>query len=284
MLSRLAIALLLVLPCAGQEDIHLELKTHDGRSTYRIGEVVPIDLWFSSTVEGKYTIFSATSDRSGRGNHEEFIVEPKSWWQDPLDLYFRAASFIGGGLSGIPSLSPRPIAVGLDLNEWVRFDVPGDYTVGVRSRRVHSVPPIIVASNPLSLTIVPATTEWQRVTLRKAVDTLTTLHCWNLTQPPASECGLAMRILRFLGTDDAAREMALHAGNPYYSMGLAGSPARQAGLIEMEKLLRDPDFPVDDRFLLTLSILALPPGPGPRHAERYEIEQTYRRELAARHK
>lgn len=288
MLARLAIALLLVLPCAGQDDIRLELKTRDGRSTYRIGEVVPLDLWFSSTVAGKYSIFSATSDRTGRGNHDEFIVEPKSWWQDPLDLYFRVATFIGGGLSGIPSLSPRPIAVGVDLNEWVRCEVPGDYTVRVRSHRAHLTLPAhgeqVVVSSPLSLTIVPATAEWQQATLRKAVDTLTKLHCWDLVYPPANECGSAMRTLRFLGTDDAAREMALHAGNLYYSLGLAGSPARAAGLAEMEKLLRDPGFPVDDRFLFTMSILVLPPGPGPRGAERYEIEQVYRRELAARRK
>jgi hypothetical protein len=45
-------------------------------------------------------------------------------------------------------------------------------------------------------------------------------------------------------------------------LGLAGSPAREAALDEMNKLLRDSVIAVDGRIKLLMSVLATPNGPG----------------------
>ena len=80
----------------------------------------------------------------------------------------------------------------------------------------------------------------------------------------------ARKGLRYLGSEEAARELAKrlrgdddHADRDYM-FGLVGSPHRDAGVEQMKELLQDPEFPVCDLFLTTLSILPLdakePPG------------------------
>lgn len=139
-----------------------------------------------------------------------------------------------------------------------------------------------LTSNELELTIVDATPEWQEETLEWAVGTIAKVAPLYNEPSDSAKIGEAMRALRFLDTPAAARELAHRASNPYLSLGLVGSPERAAGLEEMKKMLRDPLAPIDDRFLVTMSVLALLDGLGDRYAERWEIEQGFRQELAAR--
>ncbi len=68
-------------------------------------------------------INSASYDRSGRMNYEQFIVEPKDATRDPLYLYFNAITFfVGGGLSSYDFLTASPKIIHLNLNEWISFD------------------------------------------------------------------------------------------------------------------------------------------------------------------
>ena len=118
-------ACLAVLPALAQvsdpKDLQFNVSVKGGQTTFRIGEVVPLELSFSSSVEKKYQVDMARYDRSGRLNIESFAVEPSSSWSDPLKRYFNAFSgFMGGGLRGINTLSPKPDLIELQLNEWVR--------------------------------------------------------------------------------------------------------------------------------------------------------------------
>jgi hypothetical protein len=98
--------------------------------------VIPLELSFTSPTEKKYQLDLATYDRSGRLGEETFAIKPESGWVDPLYLYFHAyQGFIGGGLRGFEVLSSKPTLVPLELNEWVRFETPGQYRVTVTSTR-----------------------------------------------------------------------------------------------------------------------------------------------------
>ena len=62
--------------------------------------------------------------------------------------------------------------IAADLNEWIRFDQPGEYRVTVRSRRVRMpgmATPVALVSNELALTITAASPEWQKQTFDQAV-------------------------------------------------------------------------------------------------------------------
>jgi hypothetical protein len=65
-----------------------------------------------------------------------------------------------------------------------------------------------------------------------------------------------------------------------FQAGLIGSPARSVAMEEMEKLLGEPDFPVTDRFLDTMSVLALPEEEvDDLPAQREKAEAPFRQQL-----
>jgi hypothetical protein len=119
------------------EQAALVISTAGRRTTYQIGERIPIDLSFTGPDTKQFEITMASYDRSGRMSYEQFEVEPSSGWSDPLAVYFGSqAGFIGGGLSSLGVLSPTPTVMHLNLNEWIRFEQPGNYTVVDTSHRV----------------------------------------------------------------------------------------------------------------------------------------------------
>jgi hypothetical protein len=253
-------------------DITFQVATRNNQARFRIGEVINLELRFSSTTARKYHLDTASYDRSGRMGIEQFDVSPATGWTDPLAVYFHAfAGFMGGGLRGTKDLSAQPEVIELQLNEWVRFDQPGRYRVTIDSGRIFTgglgtpVPPIRVKSNPIDIEIVPADPQWERQTLRAAVEALEGKSIPPSAVPVAPTVQRdALKMLRYLGTPAAAVDLAERLGDNDTSgdlaFGLIGSPAHNAALHEMERLLDDSDFPVQSRFLTALSVVALDPG------------------------
>lgn len=94
----------------------------------------------------------------------------------------------------------------------------------------------------------------------------------------------AVKTLRYLGTPEAAREMVQRIrGNAWdwdFMFGVIGSPAVSDGVAEMERLFRDPAFPVTNLFITTLSVSAVESRNRPvSPSERTSIEARYREEL-----
>jgi hypothetical protein len=197
-----------------------------------------------------------------------------------------AVSVIGGTVS----LSRKPIILNLTLNDSVRFKDPGKYQITIESGRVGTANPkrlLTLNSNRLPLTIVPAAPQWQEETLRNAVTVLdATASTLDLTSEQYTARWQAIDILRYLGTSAAARELArqlksedltFHHG---FLSGLVQSPSRDAVLKEMEGLLADRDFPVDDHFLCAMSSVAVGPDrTDQRAADQKTLEARFRDEL-----
>lgn len=188
--------------------------------------------------------------------YERFVVEPEDSTEDPLHAYFKSVpTFFSGGLTNFESLSEKPIVIHLDLNEWVRFDKPGNYLVTVLSTPAGDTQVgtyehgtrTEIRSNTIELEILAPDPAWQRAELQKILVELS--HppptYMALTPQPGS---LALRRLRYLVSPDATRELARHLmgeelGAEWNNMfGLIGSPNRVIGLEEMKKLLVDTGF------------------------------------------
>jgi hypothetical protein len=254
-------------------DVRLQLQTDSGKTKFQIGEMIPLKLSFTSSSHQKYQINMATYDRSGRMNYEAFLVEPGAGWSDPLRAYFAYGGYIGGGGTTFRFLSSEPTVLPLVLNEWVRFDRPGKYSVSVVSHRITDVAKDApypqtttdLISNRLELTIVPASATWQNATLKQAVAALDSTRASDSAPRPAAgeikDTQTALTVLRHLGTPGAAKELAqrLRGDNSttdYYCMfGLVGSPAHEAALAEMHRLVDSPDHPVSSTFLYCLRVL-----------------------------
>ena len=255
-----------------------QLRISTSSAKFYLGEVIPLDLAFSSAIPKRYQINLARYDRSGRMGYERFIVEPKEATRDPLYLYFNSiAAFMGGGLTNFEFLSSSPTMFRLSLNEWVSFDRPGTYRIQVVSHRVgdsaNSSQPwgegVELKSNWLELKIVAADPSWQQQTLagiRQALDAGKPLNP-NVPDEPKRT---ALTRLRYLGTEEAARELARRLrgedNNADFEcvFGLIGSPRRDVGLDEMNRLFENPEFPVSQMLLTTMSILRLNPADPPQ--------------------
>jgi hypothetical protein len=249
--------------------LHLSVS----RTECRCGEVIPLDLTFTSTTPDRYQINLAQYDRSGRMSYERLLLDPKEGTSDPLQLYFNSAwGFLGGGLTGFKFLSTSPTTIHLDLNEWVRVDRPGTYRLTVVSHRVNDTRAgdkpysgaIELKSNPIELQIIAADAVWQELQFNRIREALSQSRPsgGNVQNDPEQA---ALRALRYLGSEEAARELAKRLrGEDNRTdwdcmFGLIGSPHREAGLEEMNRLLDEPEFPVSDLFLTTMSILPLDP-------------------------
>lgn len=117
--------LLLVAQLAASAPVTLTVRVVEGRRQFRPGEIIPIELEFSSPIPERFAVDGATYDRSGRLTIDEFHVAPLDAITNPmLDYFASVGGYIGGGLRGIGVLGGQPFVVKLDLNDWFRFDRP----------------------------------------------------------------------------------------------------------------------------------------------------------------
>jgi hypothetical protein len=252
-------------PPVGQSaaPITLTLRLADGRTEFRPGEVITLELEFASAVPKRFTVDGATYDRSGRLTIDEFTIDRIDDVSDPmLDYFASIGGYVGGGIRGTGVLGEQLFTIRLDLNEWFRFDKPGAYTLSVKSRRVtdesvtpHSV--LTVESNAISFVILPRDTDWEAAELDRARSILAVK-----SPPPGARPGC--RMMRYLGTDAAAAEMIRHYGRDTndgcdfeYMAGLFSAPNRAAVVLMMEEGLRAPDRPITRSYLRTQATLSV---------------------------
>ena len=127
-------------------------------------------------------------------------------------------SVAGGGLSGEIDLDTF-VDIPVVLNEWIRFDRVGTYRIQVESQRLvyrgnRATPPLTVTSSEAEFEIVPADPRWAARTLADAPSAIDRIAAqfggrgvsYQELSATRDQLDRALRILRFLGTDGAARE------------------------------------------------------------------------------
>lgn len=287
--------------------LHFEITVPDGKTVWRLGERVPITMRFWASTPNRWTADSRTQDRIGRLNFtEEFFVEPSEAVRDPLTGLGGQSGGMGGLSGGPHELGVEPYEIERDLNEWIEFSRPGTYRVTVVSRRVSPIfaasktdrmrvsnsrsAAVELSSNTLTLHIVEATPAWASARLNQAIVMLNETSRDSGSDPSRR---LAGRTLRFLRTEQAAREMVLRLGSghdtPIYDFrhGILSSPHRAAILPYMEQRLVAPGQPVNDMFIHTLTTLATlvrepPQTPLPAAGPEREVALEERRRRAER--
>jgi len=272
--------------------IVLQVSIATNQREFRIGETIPLQLSFSSTVKDHYQVNMAQYDRSGRMNYEHFEASPADGAVDPLPTYTGGM----GGLTSFKYLTTEPWTIKLNLNEWVRFTQPGEYRIVVSSGRVgvrdpsntFGTSPTTARSNEVALKIVPANPEWQKEVLRDAVAALDAPAPakQQQTEQYTASRRQALETLRFLGSGDAARELAKRmrgedsGGLDYICMlGLISSPERSVARSALEEALADPDHPIDGNFLYALRMINS--DPNAPNANWREAQQKVAEELFA---
>ncbi len=235
-------------------DVKFTLKLAQDPAFLRAGEPIRLQLFFSSTSDGKYVV----STGSGLCRFEEMHVEPRELAAVPGEWL---QSFRGGAfsiLSGLSPLTEEPVAVVCELNERFRFDRPGTFHLWVNSPRVRrSRGPdevgaqVVVKSTPIDFQIVEADAAWQAEQLQEISQIL------DSGQPDGKR--EAARRLRFLNTHGAIEELARRfAGRDKefayeYEQGLTGAADLNFARERLERELERPDSFIDNAYLGTLS-------------------------------
>lgn len=288
-----AITLLLV----GRADANVSISIAEGRSTFREGEIIHLVLSFTSKADKRYWADNRNDDRSGRLGIEAYCVEPEA--RDPLADYFRAGAFMRGGLGNEQQLSQEPFTATAELNEW-RQPAPGHFRLHVVSCRVWRPPDphedtpygrvgLTLRSNTIEFDVIPQDPDWRAEELRAA-----TADYQNALEEEKKK---AARKLRFLNTEASAETLAElfwglndDPGGWDLMFGLFGSPYRAEAIAAMQREIRNPDHPITQDFLHTLTKLQInadsswdPPAYDSAHPEisqqYWQKRQAHEREL-----
>jgi hypothetical protein len=237
------------------------IRFADGINKFRVGEVIPIELAFSASVNETYQMGTATYDRSGRLGTEQFHVSPQG--RDPLHNYYEGGvfgGFVGGGLSSGPRyLTSEPQTMRKELNEWMALDMPGHYTLYVTSGRVSrlddgkpaSVP---LTSNTLTFDVVAADPAWQEHASNSAIAAL------DGDFATAEEKYSATRTLRFMDSPQSIHELVLQLAKPGggsrwdFVAGLVGSSHQELVKQTLELELGSPETAITPDYILTLAL------------------------------
>jgi hypothetical protein len=270
--SLVAVLTLVYLPLRAQQDrAFLLFQTADGQRTYHIGERIPLKLTFSSPNDNDYLISPLVRGRGDEFDCNRFeVVSPATGWSDPLEMYFKQdLPRTGHGWPWHPLLKSKPVEASVDLNEWIRFDQPGDYTIKVTSFCVsgtHGAERFSL-SGTIKLQVVPATPEWQNEkfnAIKPGLDSLDHPELRSEGEPFEN----ARADLKYLATPSAIDELTLRLRSEKYnfadqcSIGLMGLPPamRETAIASMNRRIEEPDFRVTTWFFSTLSFLHVTPG------------------------
>jgi hypothetical protein len=253
-------------------DLSVRLTLKRGQTVFRQGEIVGLEIHYSSSSLGKYLLNNRNYDRSGRLDGFDLLRLEPDIGTDPLDDYFHSyGGFMGGGLFSEQQIGAGPLKTDLELNEW-RSLPPGQYRLSILSKRVSlgnernikswNNPPIPVQSNWVSFEIVKAEPSWLASAFSGAIRTL------DSPTPTLEEKGHAARVLRFLDSEDASRELVRRFWNSDpenlrwdFEAGLYGTPFRRAAIQEMRAVLRESRDATKDWFIDVLVNLELQSDP-----------------------
>lgn len=264
-------------------DATLTVRLTAGKSTYALGELIPLELEFRGRAGSDYFFSTASYDRSGRMGHERYVITPEGGADDPLREYYSSVGVVGGGLSGWHPLDGTPFVLRVHLNEWVRFRKPGTYRLVVESRRLERYsrePAPAVVSSPVTLHVETPTPEWASAEVARAVAAL------EGRGPGTSREAVA--ILRHLGTRDAALALVGLYGTGGdrlrfdWTAGLAASPHR-AEIVEAMEARADAGEPLSAGFVRDLALLRsfldIPKG---SYADRFDRQKAAECDYARR--
>jgi hypothetical protein len=239
--------------------ISLHIETTSGRTQFKMGEAISLKLTFENSSAETWRVPGV--DGSGRSvlglMSDRFLVSPKEGTADPWSFRLSEAITYNGPPGGM-SIGAKPVAMNVDLNEWVRFGHPGRYLVSALLHANSGRPPdVAVSSNEIEIEIVPADREWLAEQLRQEVAVLEAPAGIDYDAFQARHS--AVRALSYLDTPESVREAARLLGTvdqqtaQQLDIVLRGSEDQVAAISAMNQLLRSPDQAVTPAFIQTLA-------------------------------
>ncbi len=263
--------------------LEFKLSSPVGKTSFRIGETIELQLSFSNKGESKFYLDQFYREPLTLKPLALFEVEPKTGTRDPLGGVPAPTSLaIMGNIPAPLLLSAQPTVNRFALNQYVRFEAPGTYTIRAKTARVFASddagkPPrgsVFVASpnakfivsQPLTIEITPADAAWQaeQIAAWRALWGAQKRADYGWTTPPGTAMpagdlrffdtrAAALAMIERLGQDDYARSSGSEAY--FWRSGLLGFSDRLWLIGAMKAAIERPDYAVTQGFLGTLAEL-----------------------------
>jgi hypothetical protein len=295
---------LLVLLCSlfsvtrGQSaDVHVKLSLAESKPVYRIGEPIRIVLEFTADRDG-YIL-----ENGPEGNEpfsDKIAISPATgithWYAELADNLV-----YGRDVFGMEKLTSSPSRLEVALNDSLRFDSPGRYTVSVTTTRVKKAlkdplsHPLIFTTNEISFEVQAMSDEDEAKEVKRLSDLLDAKRDVRSIQENGKhlsyltgEASTREKVRRFI-----TPELQASSGQMYNGLFIARNRALALKLVETA--MRDPNIPVTSqmlsaairlKMLLNFGVSERPVAPpmgvllyeDPRNRE---IREVYTTELAA---
>jgi hypothetical protein len=277
-------------------DVQVRLSLAGGKSVYRTGEPIRLALSFTSDADGYQLNVTTTKPASPV---DEIALTPDEGVFHWLDEYSGKHRYAPDYMM-MQKITTAPVIVELTLNDLVRFDRPGKYTVQVKTARVSRaerprdpVPAIYLTTNEVSFEVAAMTEAEEEKEVRRLSALLDAARNQKEGEKISEE-------LSYLAGEASTREKARRYVAPdgrsgnyyqdiYYGLFIARDRALLGRLLELA--LRDPNTPATHQLLNSLTRLRLlQEGKEPTSVgmavmgaspEQLEIQEEYLRELAA---
>ncbi len=300
----LAVSLLTLLgaPQISAQDadkVTLTIRLASDSTRFHVGEIIPIELSFSTSEPGAFICSSSDHDMLVRLGLEVFHVTPAA--RDPLEHYLPPADFPRDGIGEDIKLSDAPFTIEEDLNEYVAIDQPGHYSVYLTSTRVtpveHPKDRLALQSNLLEFEVIPADPAWVQQTLTYALNTLDAnsppdpAASSDNSQSSARGSQTALRTLRYLETPQSIHAMVRSLGRSqptintrwFETAALAGYRDQALVVRELEQQVPAPDMVISHDYISILANLKLDLENSPLQS-RADNDSEQKKIIAARSK
>jgi len=239
-------------------DVHVKLTFAEPKTIYKIGEPIKLILEFTADREGYEALIFP--DRK-EAPYDIVVISPEFGVTHWLDEMNGGMQYMRDVIS-TRNLSNVPQRVELILNDTMRFDVPGHYTVSVTSRRVskHAVlgsRKITLKTNPVTFEVEPMSYADEAAIVKRLSEGLDLKRNWReeeeFGQPLSyltGEPSTREKVRRFVNWEDRRGNLN---GHLWYGLFIASD--RQLVLKLLEAGLRDPNTPVGSQLLTAATML-----------------------------
>lgn len=234
-------------------DVHVKLSFAETKTVYRIGE--PIDVVMEFTADREGYVVEYAPERTEPGS-DTVIISPETGVTHWVDELYDNRSFPRDWLA-MDKLTSIPKHIEITLNDRLRFDSPGRYTIYVRTRRVSPGPdrgqhePLVLATNSISFELQAMSEADEAKEVKRLSELLDGRRDINAV--------LAVtRLLSYLTGDPSTREKARRFLNQEQGSDVTGLfIARNRALVLklIENGMRDPVIPVTETTLFVATRL-----------------------------
>jgi hypothetical protein len=227
--------------------VTLQLRTANGQSQFHRGEVVRLELVFSSAERRAYSIPEECTPRETY----RYSISPPAL-DRAVEVDAAMSMFFGNchGFSSQADPGEKPIVLRQILNDRYRIEIPGTYSVSVKSNKLG----FPLNSNALQIEVLPSDASWEQSEFERA-NALLAERYGSETWEEGCE------VLRYLETPQAEVEMARREGKQMqpcdFDIPLISARHRKLVQDQLEKGVNEPGRVIRGDYLRVLAFLSL---------------------------